>query len=142
MESNFESLNVRWHLDIPAGQVWDGHEHPFFHLTLLFGDFILTAKAPDGTVFEYESHGRDFVGIRPEFEHSIKCLTDGGEFWCVYSERLPQSLVEAKKQSPRYKALLAELIALANEENGDIVQYQTGWTPAYHEWQPKEVAHG
>lgn len=49
---------------------------------------------------------------------------------CIYSQRMPQSLVERKGTNPEFDALLDQCIALSNKVHGDIVQRRTGWRPA------------
>lgn len=88
-----------------AGDVCPPHLHNFDHTTIVFkGAVHVKATFPNGEVIE-----RDFVApshflVYPDVLHEITATQDDTEFWCVYSHRTPQ---------------------------GDIVQEDTGWSPAH-----------
>ena len=83
------------------GEVVEGHTHNFDHTSIFFtGSFHVKAKLPNGTVVEQDFTAPAHALIRKDVEHEITCLSDEGEFWCVYSHRSPQ---------------------------GDIVQEWNGW---------------
>jgi hypothetical protein len=115
-----------------AGDVIDGHEHNFDHTTFNVGQSPLLIEAVvRGQPVETLVDPGDYRLIKAGVRHKITAMGDRPRFLCVYPHRTPQSLSSHQGKNAAYDAKLKELIAMADELFGDIVQEYTGWPEAY-----------
>jgi hypothetical protein len=129
-----------------AGDSIIGHAHNFDHTTYVprgalrfelveplttFADGTVATWNVLKTVEKRAVDPRNWALIRAHAYHRITALEDDSRGHCIYSHRIPQGLVALQgKVSAEYDALLARLIAMANEKFGDIVQEDDGWEPS------------
>lgn len=105
MEWQSGNVFIRSNRLAKAGDKTTGHTHNFDHTTIVFtGGIRIEATLPNGTQIVREANAPAHFLIRAEVSHEITALTDGTEYWCVYSHR---------------------------DHQGEVVQVYDGWTEAY-----------
>ncbi len=88
-----------------AGDKTVGHTHNFDHVTIIFSGAVhILARWGNGATVEKDFRAPAHCLIRADVEHEITALEDNTVYWCCYAHRTPQ---------------------------GDVVQYENGWTEAY-----------
>lgn len=115
-----------------VGSIVHGHQHAFDHTTYCIKGAVRIEKlSPDGVVvqsIEKRAHeSRPWALIKAGVTHRITALEDNSIAHCIYSHRVPMGLVDNACRDAEYDALLARLMALADERYPDVVQAWTGW---------------
>lgn len=89
-----------------VGMVCGDHEHNFDHMSIVIqGEIEITARDRDRNVLWVKRFGAgEYVLVKAEVSHEIKCTQAPALFHCIYAHRTPQ---------------------------GDVVQEYTGYDDAY-----------
>lgn len=95
-----------------AGDIEQGHTHPFDHLTLLAKGKLRVTINGQTTDFK----APQMIFVKAELKHELMALADGTVAYCIHALRDPSGDIIDPSSVPKAEELTALMNALVNPE--------------------------